>query len=138
MMMNREVDIVLVALTAWREARGEGAQGMNAVLHVMLNRSKAWGKTIRQIVVQRNQFSSMTVQGDPDTVMWPMETDKAFQAALVETEKVLSGQDDDPTDNALYYYNPNTATSSWFLQNIVNSPRWHPQTATIGNHTFFK
>jgi spore germination cell wall hydrolase CwlJ-like protein len=129
-------DYGMAALTAWREARDQGPAGMAAVLHVMANRSATWGKTPYQVVTQPNQFSSMTVRGDVNSVLWPCPTDMASMLAMAQT--VLDGGEDDPTQGALYYANLDLTTSKWFTENIVGQPKWHPVTVKIGKHTFFK
>ena len=58
------LDVSIAALCAWREASGEGEQGMRAVLHVIANRSRKWNKSILAVVTQPKQFSSMTIRGD--------------------------------------------------------------------------
>lgn len=132
-------NLLMAALCAWREARGEGQEGIHAVLWVLFNRSKAWGKSLSQVVTQRNQFTSMVVRGDANTVVWPDDNDAVWQQTLQMAQDIQSGKDDhDLTDGALYYENPAVATSAWFQQNIVGSPQWHPQTAVIGHHIFYK
>src|ERR1700747_377163 len=118
-------NLLMAALCAWREARGEGSEGVRAVLWVLFNRSKAWGKSLAGVVVQRNQFTSMTIRGDSNTVLWPLDTDLIFTQVQQMAQAIQDGTDEhDPTSGALYYYNPAIATSDWFMQNIVGSPKW--------------
>jgi spore germination cell wall hydrolase CwlJ-like protein len=128
----------LLALVTWREARGEGPDGMRAVAHVIKNRALAWKKDIVQIITDRLQFSSMTTPGDSQLIAWPQENDQRFEMALQIAEKVFDGEDVDNTGGALYYANLKTATSGWFFENIINKPLQHPKTAEIGHHTFFR
>ena len=137
-MTTDDYAVSLLAIMIYREARGEGVAGMQAVAHVVLNRvSKTQLGTLAQKVVKVicsfNQFSSMTVRGDAETVLWPLLGDPCFQIA----EDAYSGVSLDNTGGALYYANEATMTSTWYRSNIINCPQ-HSVTATIGSQTFRK
>lgn len=132
------MDASIVALTLWREASGEGTQGMKAVANVIYNRALHNGITMYDVCTAPNQFSSLSIRGDASTIRWPKQTDVVFQSACQLAEDALAGTLEDITDGALFYYNPKTATSGWFVQSIVNNPTEHPQTVQLGNHVFFK
>lgn len=136
-------DKYIMALCIWREAGGDGVDGMTAVAWVIQNRFNAkfdGASTILDVITEKNQFSSLTVLGDRMTVKWPRsnsaQADLSAWAAAQQIVLNLSTSTD-PTNGALYYYNPKTATSSWFTQNIAHSPN-HPQTAEIKSQVFFK
>ncbi len=40
---------------------GKDREGMAAVVCVLFNRARAWGKSLHDTVYQRNQFTSMSV-----------------------------------------------------------------------------
>lgn len=134
----------VLALVVWREAQGEGEDGMRAVAHVIRNRVEAthiedsWD----DVIEQKWQFSSLTAPGDAMLVRWPRHdspTDQAtFQTAMEIAERVYNGSDFDLTNGAHFYANLaviSTTSSFWAVANdTVN----HPQTAKIGHHTFFK
>jgi spore germination cell wall hydrolase CwlJ-like protein len=129
------------SLCLWREARGEGHEGMRAVAWVIQNRSKAWGKSILEVLMGPNQFTSMTEQKQPDGTwkfIFPADADPQWEDARQIVGNLITGADkDDPTDGALYYANLVTATSGWFFRNIVESHE-HPHTVKIGHHDFYK
>lgn len=129
------------ALCLWREARGEGFLGMRAVGWTIYNRSVAWEKSIRDVVMGKNQFTSMVEQKLPDGSWgfeFPPDGDVQWKEAQQIVAALAHGVDTtDPTMGALYYANLLTATSGWFFDNIVNSAE-HPRTVTILHHTFFK
>lgn len=138
----------LLALCAWREARGEGKiaseklESMRAVMHVVRNRVAAgWGDW-DAVITGRNQFSSLTVPGDSQLVVWPDEDNSLWLATLGLANTVYHGRDVDPTNGALYYANTNLAAqpwfSPWFKRNIIQRPDIHPVTAVIRNHTFYR
>lgn len=138
---------VLLALVAWREARGEGAtlgeklEAMRAVMHVIRNRVAAgWGDW-DEVTTRRNQFAAMSVPGDSQLVVWPDDDVPLFLAVLELASAVYYGDDTDPTAGALYYANTKHLDqpwfSEWFRRDIIGDPEKHPQTARIQNHTFF-
>lgn len=130
----REYDIFMLALCAWREARSESEDGVRAVMHVIRNRVRAWGRGWVEIITAKNQFSSMSVPGDSQTVRWPATNDQAFARMLSLAAVIYNGGDDDLTDGALYYWNPQTATSGWFKENIAAKKMF---AAKIGRHDFY-
>ena len=131
--------IPTLALGLWREARGEGFDGMRAVAHVFRNRVRAgWhdGDWYTNLI-SKNELSSMTVLCDPQTICWPSTEDELFKHAYRIAYKVIN--DDDPEDitkGAVFYRNPKTATSVWFQRNVVESGKYF-KSAAIGNHVFW-
>lgn len=130
-------DLESLRLCAWKEARGEGVDGIRAVMHVIVNRVGAPGfaHTLHDVIYGKNQFTSMSVPSDPEFNLKPADGDAIFQ----ECAALARGIETDPdlTNGARYYANLRTATSGWFERAIVNDPVNHPQTAVIGHHTFF-
>lgn len=125
----------LLALVMWREARGEGPEGMKAVGCVVRNRvgtSEAWSV----VITAKWQFSSMTAPGDAMLVQWPVYNDPAFLEAMTLAFGIYNGVIVDNTNGATHYRNPATATSKSF-QAEVDSGRLK-QVATIGHHVFYK
>lgn len=114
-----EEDLFLLASIIHGEARGEPYEGQVAVGAVVLNRvaSEDFPNTIAEVIYQRGAFDAVA---DSQFYLTPNET--ALQAA----QDALNGWD--PTNGALYYWNPATATSRWI---------WSiPITTSIGRHVF--
>lgn len=130
--------VALLALVIWREARGEGLEGMRAVAHVIANRAKAWHQDWDAVITNRNQFSSMTVSGDSQTTVWPDDDNPLFEQVLNIAQAVHAGTDPDNTGGALYYENPAIATSEWFIKNIRENTAQHPVTIHINHHVFYR
>ena len=112
-------DMELLTRVIHGEARGENFEGQVAVGAVVLNRLKdpRFPKTIRAVVYQSGAFTAVDdkqIQLDPN--------DQSYKAA----EAALSGQD--PTNGALFYFNPRLATDRWIKSRAV--------VKQIGNHTF--
>lgn len=138
--MTREMwDKAMLALAMWREARGEGREGMRAVGHVIMNRARAGHGDVSDAVCRRNQFSSISVHGDSQTTLWPTDGDLNWATACVLTEDIFTGDDLDITNGAIYYWNPDTASdaSGWFRTNVATSPLMM-KVATLGHHVFYK
>jgi N-acetylmuramoyl-L-alanine amidase len=115
-------DIYLMAQIVYAESRSEPYNGKVAVASVILNRLESPGfpKTIEQVIKQKAAFSCLR-NGEIDVVPDKM----SYQAVL----DALKGTD--PTNNAVFFYNPKIATSTWMKQ--VNKKNIKP----IGNHVFF-
>ncbi|WP_053361428.1 cell wall hydrolase [Bacillus sp. FJAT-27251] len=101
------------------EARGESYQGQVAVAAVILNRmaSRDFPDSIDQVIFQRNAFTAVY---DGQYYLYP--DSNAYQAV----KDAYLGWD--PTNGALYYYNPRIATNQWiFTRTTIKD---------IGNHRF--
>ena len=112
-------DLYLLASIIHGEARGEPYEGQVAVGAVVLNRvaSPDFPNTIAEVIFQPGAFDAVE---DQQFDLTPNET------ALNAARDALNGWD--PTNGALYYWNPVTATSRWI---------WSvPITTTIGRHVF--
>lgn len=112
-----EMDIL--ARVIYSEARGEPYIGQVAVGAVVMNRiqSDDFPDTIREVVFQPRAFTAVD-----DGQYWLTPNATAYRAAF----DAVRGWD--PTGDALYYFNPHTATSKWIWS--------RPQTVHIGNHIF--
>ena len=114
----------LLAKAVYGEARGETFQGQVAVAAVILNRTEhaAFPDSVHGVIYQENAFTAVDdgqIHLEPD--------EKAVRA--VET----AVQGEDPTQGAVYYYNPKIATSEWMEKKAMNSKKLR-----IGEHVFFK
>ncbi|MFL0247556.1 cell wall hydrolase [Candidatus Clostridium stratigraminis] len=117
-----ESDVYLMAQIVYAESRSEPYEGKVAVASVILNRLQSPGfpKSIEGVIKQKNAFSCL-VNGRIDVI-----PDKASYDAVLEA---LSGKD--PTNKAVFFYNPKIATSYW-MKNIEKA-----NVKPIGNHVFF-
>lgn len=109
------------ALCLWREARGEGIDGMTAVGCVIANRVKKHGTSFEAVVMQRMQFTSMTDQHDPEYHLLPKENDAEWPEAKLLAQEIIDGVIDDVTDGATLYWNPRGIVSSKTIA-LPNSP----------------
>lgn len=137
-MTSDDFEKVLTALCAWREASGEGNNGMLAVMHVIKNRSEKWNKSVTDVITSPNQFTSMSVHTDPLTTKWPHPVDPQFLFCIQAVDSIYDGTSTDLTQGSLYYDNPATATSGWFQNVIVKDTINHPFMVQIGKQLFYK
>ena len=114
-------DLNLLSRLVYGEARGEPYTGQVAVAAVVLNRvkSSSFPNTISGVIYQNGAFD---VVSDGQINLTPNDTAK--KAA----QDALNGWD--PTNGAIYYFNPSTATNKWIWS--------RPMTVTIGKHRFCK
>ncbi|WP_370457987.1 spore cortex-lytic enzyme [Thalassobacillus sp. CUG 92003] len=114
-------DIQLMANAVHGEARGESHVGKTAVAAVILNRveSATFPNTVSGVIFEPRAFTAVS-----DGQIWLTPDDSAKNAVL---DAINGG---DPSGGALYYFNPNTATSDWIWS--------RPQIKQIGKHIFCK
>lgn len=119
-----------LALTMWREARGEGRTGMRAVGHVIENRVHTGMGDWDHVITKKWAFSSMTAPGDPELVLWPDSPDLVFESAMLLAEDIYNGTDPDITNGATHYFNPHVVLPTWAKSMTL--------VAEIGNHVFYR
>ncbi len=114
-------DLTLMARAVYGEARGESLTGEVAVAAVILNRLKnpLFPNSVSGVIFQSGAFTSVA-----DGQIW-LNPDAEAKKAV---NYAISGWD--PSGGALYYFNPQTATSAWIWS--------RPQIKQIGKHIFTK
>lgn len=115
-------DIYLMSQIVYAESKGEPFEGKVAVASVILNRvlSPNFPNTVEEVVFQRNAFSCVI---DNEINVSPSQ--ECFDAVY----EAISGHD--PTREALFFYNPETATCAW-MQHVDKT-----NVTPIGHHVFF-
>ena len=116
---GQDTSVELLARVISAEARGEPYRGQVAVGAVILNRVEhpSFPNTIAGVVYQPGAFTCM-VDGQFN--------EPVAESAVRAARDALNGAD--PSGGAIYYFNPNTATSSWIWS--------RPLILQIGNHRF--
>jgi N-acetylmuramoyl-L-alanine amidase len=114
-------ELTMLARLVHGEARGEPYVGKVAVAAVVMNRlqTKGFPKTVKGTIFQPGAFVAVN-----DGQYW-LKPDKTAYRAAWEAARGW-----DPTGNALFYFNPRTATSKWIWS--------RPQIKRIGQHIFTK
>lgn len=115
-------EIYLMAQVVYAESRAEPYNGKVAVASVILNRllHPEFPKTIEGVVKQKGAFSCV-INGQLKVI-----PDESSYNAVLEA---LKGND--PTEKAVFFYNPKIATSKW-MHNVSKH-----NIKPIGNHVFF-
>lgn len=115
-------DIDTLARTIWGEARGEGAQGMQAVANVVMNRyrqsqaslakARRFGHTIEDVCKKPYQFSVWNVS-DPNysKIQSVNATDALYELALRIAERAVMGNLKDITGGADHYHTASISPS---------------------------
>ena len=116
-------DVQLMARAVNGEARGEPYEGQVAVAAVILNRVKhsSFPNSISGVIYQPGAFTAVS--------------DGQINAPIAENSTIYKACQDamngwDPTNGAIYYFNPDTATSSWIWSRTFIKQ--------IGKHRFCK
>lgn len=114
-----DANIELLARVINGEARGEPYEGQVAVGAVVLNRvdHPSFPNSISGVVYQKGAFTAVD-DGQINAQMYASSRRAARDA--------LNGWD--PTNGAIYYYNPKTATNQWIRTREI--------ICTIGRHVF--
>lgn len=116
-------EIQLLARCVNGEARGESYEGQVAVAAVILNRVKhpSFPSTIAGVIYQPRAFTA-TVDGQINV---PIDENSTVYKACRDA---MNGWD--PSNGAVYYYNPRRTTNQWiYTREVVR---------VIGNHRFAK
>ncbi len=116
-------DLQLMARAVNGEARGEPYTGQVAVAAVILNRVKhsSFPNTISGVIYQPGAFTAVS----DGQINAPISSDSTVYKACRDA---MNGWD--PSGGAIYYFNPDTATSSWIWS--------RPLIVQIGKHRFCK
>lgn len=114
-------DIQLMSNAVYGESRGEEYTGQVAVAAVILNRVShtSFPDTVAGVIYQPGAFTAVA---DGQINLTPNDTAKK---AVMDA---INGWD--PSGEAIYYFNPDTATSGWIWS--------RPQIKRIGKHIFCK
>lgn len=114
-------NIQLLARCVNGEARGESYEGQVAVAAVILNRVEhpSFPNTIAGVIYQPGAFTA-TVDGQINV---PIDTNSTVYKACSDA---MNGWD--PSNGAIYYYNPAKTTNKWIYSRTV--------VRVIGNHRF--
>lgn len=121
-MKNQDyADIAFLALTLWREARGETNEVKIGIAHVVLNRVSRpswWGNDISSVLFKKWQFSSLTDPNDRQLTTWPSTSDKSWQQCLDIAVSVLSGLTNNPVPGADSYYDISIPSPKWATKDV--------------------
>jgi hypothetical protein len=132
-------EIATLAKTMWGEARGEGAEGLSAVAHVVFNRvarQTYWGKTIEEVCLRPYQFSCWNANDPNRPQLLKLTSANGIYALALQLAQQLLDLDSmerarqDTTGGATHYH-----------ARTISPPRWargRTPCARIRNHIFYR
>jgi N-acetylmuramoyl-L-alanine amidase len=132
--------IEVMALTIYGEARGESWEGMLAVGFVIVNRSRLWKQSIKEVCFAKNQFSCYN-SNDPQYCHMLSQATYWKHTKEEENDTMLVAQ------TALYGWNESTVGDATFYRVIGNKNKWFDgqikkgkliKVCDIGHHEFYK
>lgn len=132
--MNKEIEIM--AKTIYGEARGEysknGLKALEAVGHVIMNRSVAASANISDVCLKPKQFSCWN-RNDPNRkiIEGLTITDPIYRICFIVAKAIICGEIHDITGGANHYYSTRSKTVPYWAKGKKS-------TVKIGNHIFFK
>ncbi len=133
----------ILAATIWGEDRGGGADGMEPIAGVIMNRVDEpgwWGKDVVGICLAHGQFDGWN-WSDPNfrPMLTVDEIDKAYAVALTIAQMALRGDPINRANGATHYYAKSMPKPpSWAYEN--NLLRTNPRVPCFEthHHLFFK
>lgn len=129
--LRQQKELTLLASMIFLEARGESKQGKIAVGYVVINRYRnryRWPHTISGVILQPYQFSCFNSHNIYSKAFMPPKKvwEECFESAII----VYSEDEEDPTNGANHYFNPDIVRPSWRTKMDF--------CIKIGNHEFYK
>jgi len=120
------IDLLWLAINSYHEARGEPNQGISAVCHVVINRTIRRNMTVKEVILQRWQFSWTNLK--PLPVIGDYEAlEKCSMGAaqcIIDREQGITLGDADH-----------------YFADYITPPKWANKMeyiCKIGKHLFFK
>ena len=123
---QRIAEIAFLALTIWREARGESREVQSGIAYCVLNRVHRpswWGGDVCGVIFKKWQFSSLTDPNDKQLTTWPSAADPSWQQCLQVAVDTLNLSSANPVPGADSYYDisipaPKWATAATFVKQL--------------------
>lgn len=114
-------DVMLLARLIQAEGESEPIIGKVAIGSVVVNRVRHhdFPNSIFEVIMQPQQFEAVTNSRI-------FNIDKLDPECIIAAKQALNGED--PTNGAVFFYNPITATNQWIKSKKVN--------VILGNHNF--
>jgi N-acetylmuramoyl-L-alanine amidase len=121
--VNQE-DVEWLAKMIHSEAKGESFEGQVAVGAVIMNRveSDLFPNTIKEVLLEQSNGYYQFTPAETGILHTATPNDENYEAA----KRAINGED--PTNGALFFYNPDKTSSSYLKSRTVST--------VIGNHTF--
>jgi hypothetical protein len=136
-----------LAILMWGEAKNLGDEGLEGAAHVLINRANAenypgFGKDIYNEITRTYkgakkgerifEFNAYEPTKFRETIKRFKKDKDAYLRVRNIAEEVMAGARKDFTNNALFFWNPNTSGSSWY-KGKVNRKEFKETTRTVNS-----
>lgn len=122
-----------LAILIWGEAKTLGDEGLEGAAHVLMNRANAekypgFGKDIYDEITRTYkglkgerifEFNALEPTKFRETVQRFKQDPKTYARVRNIAEEVMAGARKDFTNNALFFWNPNTSGSDWYKNKVA-------------------
>ncbi|WP_010281195.1 LysM peptidoglycan-binding domain-containing protein [Bacillus timonensis] len=117
-------EVEWLAKMIYSEARGESLEGQIAIGAVIMNRVKSplFPNNIKDVLFEKSYGYYQFTPAETGAIQKATPTKEHIEAA----KRAINGED--PTNGALFFYNPDKTSSSYLRSRAVST--------TIGNHVF--
>lgn len=126
-MIDVTTSILWLAMNAYFEASGEPLDGKIAVTHVVLNRAFDKNKSVKEILLEPEQFSWVPENKTLPKIKYPEDFIVCVQAVYECLKQRLNGE---YLEYADLYYNPNICNPFWAAD------KYSTYITTKGHHVF--
>lgn len=133
-----------LAILMWGEAKNLGDEGLEGAAHVLINRANAenypgFGKDIYNEITRTYgkkdkifEFNAYEPTKFRETIKRFKKDKDTYLRVRNIAEEVMAGARKDFTNNALFFWNPNTSRSSWY-KGKVNRKEFKETTRTVNS-----
>ena len=133
-----------LAILMWGEAKNLGDEGLEGAAHVLINRANAenypgFGKDIYNEITRTYgkkdkifEFNAYEPTKFRETIKRFKKDKDTYLRVRNIAEEVMAGARKDFTNNALFFWNPNTSGSSWY-KGKVNRKEFKETTRTVNS-----
>ena len=133
-----------LAILMWGEAKNLGDEGLEGAAHVLINRANAenypgFGKDIYNEITRTYgkkdkifEFNAYEPTKFRETIKKFKKDKDTYLRVRNIAEEVMAGARKDFTNNALYFWNPNTSGSNWY-KGKVNRKEFKETTRTVNS-----
>ena len=133
-----------LAILMWGEAKNLGDEGLEGAAHVLINRANAenypgFGKDIYNEITRTYgkkdkifEFNAYEPTKFRETIKRFKKDKDTYLRVRNIAEEVMAGARKDFTNNALFFWNPNTSGSNWY-KGKVNRKEFKETTRTVNS-----
>ena len=118
--------LLWLTLNTYHESRGESDLTQQAVVHVVMNRSKESGDSIKSVVKEKNQFSWTRSKKKLNSKPWVTDP-KGFSKCQLNVLRAIVKKD---STNGSVYFHETRVNPKWAKRKV--------RTVKLGKFVFYK